>query len=432
MESAIDSRHSIFMKFDSVVAAAALSVLALTAPGCARQGLEFAEIEGGIREITQWPCPDPESVGFLDSTSVVVTCHDRRGPVLFFADMRSGAVASEISVPHRLHGGGVLHLDGTEYWAVVADNIRSGSSQAIQEQGLILFRAEGGPALRIGLHLDQYEEIVGAYVNTAANCAVLRTQTGRESARTAFTAQLVLLDLDQLASGDGVPGTLNLSTGQYSSLRVASEPDRRTDHPGRHLAGPTQASCLRGSDGAMSLVYSYSRRFGEGGQSWATALQMTAFGGGRGAEPEDLSVHSASFKGIYSSEARNEIVAMIDDAHTPRFVNNRLLVIGANGQTRDIPPLSPPLGWQYFDSRLGLGLAIHAGETGPDEGLLTIVNCAGDTCRSRPSRLRIRGPVEFLGGGEGQQVVFACLLDADEGCERRSFIIDFRNEALRR
>lgn len=416
--------------FNRVVAAAIVSGLALTTSGCAQQQFEFAEIEDGIREITRGPCLQPESVGFLDSTSMVTACWERNVVRLSFASLVTGRVTREISVPHRLHGGGVLHVNGTDYWSVIADNVLESSSRASPKQGLLLYSAGRGAPLRVVFNLDQDENVVGASLNTNANCAVLRTQTGRGTARTAFTAQLLLLDLDRLVNGGGVPAILDLSTERDSVHRIPSSPDRRADHPGRHMAGPTQATCLRGPDGAVSMVYSYSRRYGEGARSWTTAIQRAEFGRTDDSVSADLTAHTTSFKAIYSSETRDEIVAVIEDDHTPRFVNNRLLVIGGGGQTQDIPPLPAPLGWQYFDPRLDVGLAIHSGENGPDEGLLTIVNCTADVCRTRPSSLRIRGPLQFIGGSEGQQIVIGCVIGTTEACDRRQFVIDFRSSAF--
>jgi hypothetical protein len=420
----------------------ALAVIFLAgASACAQQALEVTQVEDGIQEITGWPCEEVDGVGFVDYPIVAITCPNGRETRLIFASLETGMVIEGHMIPNLLWGGGVLKHRDLGYWVAVANDAVAAepelpvSLEAVllhdrpaNSQSLMLYDAHGEAPVSIGLVLSQNEMVVGAHFNAAGNCAVLRTQTGPGRTYSASTAQLVLLDFDQLFIEDMLPRMLELDGLASGVTRLASTPESRIDNPSRQFSGLYQATCIRDAERHVSLVFHSITRSGETHQLWTGTIQFASAVGALTNRPIDLLDRTDRRMVFYPGDEPERLIAAVSASGTLGLNGISLLEIGGEGEVGPVQPVRESLAWQYFEPVLGAGLAIHVGFREPERGPIVIVDCSQGDCQDKPTGIVVQSPVYLLGTGflQGRQIFRVCVDAGARPCAQRVFLVDFK------
>ena len=385
---------------------------------CASSSAQSDELPSGISRLSTAPCEQVEAVVPIENDTLALYCATVGGARVVFFDTAEQRIVREINAvnPSRI-GSGRLSIGPHSFWASLeyADN---GSSDAV-EQSLALYGIDGAQDRRIAFQWAGDRTIVGAYFNSLANCAVLRVQSGSRRDWTAFSAEVILLDFQQLWQTD-----LRLRDGQDGIYRIGSSSQRRLDHPGASMMSASHVACLRLGDQSAGLAQSFTERL-DGASEWRSALELVRTDGDALLRERDLTTLSRSLKVFYPVSLGTTLVAAIADENAPRLANISLLILDSNGETSSVPPLPQPLSWQFFDAAHGVGLALTVRERGVERGALNIVDCRRAPCAIRSTEVVVDRPLQFLAQEivEGILPVRACVANDDVGCEWQLLLV---------
>ena len=327
----------------------------------------------------------------------------------------------------RSAGGGIVSHHGRRYWAAIAGDSSASSTTGFLPQYLYLYNADGRMDRRIVFRLDEDEVILRSHFNAAANCAVLRTETGHRRTWNANSSQIVLLDFAAALAPADLPQLIDLAQSINGGVRVRSSLERRFNGPNEVPSGLTQATCLRDSDGQVSLVYSYTTPSGAGANQVATSLQLASVDPDGNVISLELTEPTHSLKVMYPGGAADSVVAAVPAHLSARFTDIALVSISASGEVEPIPTFGERSGWQYFDEAARAGLVIPTGVNGPEPGNLAIRRCGSGTCQDYLTNIHVDFSASPMGSGflDGRQFVRQCQRRPEGSCERIFYLFDF-------